>query len=89
MSDADLQAPAFVPNDEGVKDRVSQLLETQPHRSQPSLSDRPERKTVIVYEDALLGDMPPLEPGWTRCELTSEGNDQQGRQLMGVIDRQM
>ncbi len=89
MSDVDLQAPVFVPHNEVVTDRVSQLLETRLQGPQPSLSGRAERKTIMVYEDALLGDMPPLEPGWTRCELTSEGYDQQGRQLMGVIDRQM
>lgn len=89
MSDTDLQAPAVGPHNEVVMDRVSQLLETRPQGPQASLGDRAERKTIMVYEDALLGDMPPLEPGWTRCELTSEGHDQQGRQLMGVIDRQM
>ena len=30
----------------------------------------------------------PLKPGWRRVKFTDEGQDAEGRQLIGIIDRQ-
>jgi hypothetical protein len=46
-----------------------------------------ETKTVVAGWEAIRSV--PLKPGWKRSEFSDEGKDEQGQQLIGVIDRQV